>query len=148
MLLAPPGVPRPWGAGVLCAAPNGRELLLAAGPVSPLSRAEAQERGLPGNVEVLTLSLPCGRCALSPSCTGTFCGAHGQSPSISHRPPAEVWGPEAPLCCPQLGFLGPWAPGVYPEIVLIPVIPVTYAAFRLCLLLSSPGREGEGEGRG
>lgn len=43
----------------------------------------------------------------------------------------------------ESGCLGPWAPGVYPEIVLIPLIPVIYAASWLCLRPSSPGRGGK-----
>lgn len=46
----------------------------------------------------------------------------------------------------ESGCLGPSAPGVYPEIALILLIPMIYTASRICLLPSSPGKGGEGRG--
>ena len=47
----------------------------------------------------------------------------------------------------ESGCLGPWAPGVYPEIVLIPVIPVIYTPLgSVCCLPLLEERAGEGRG--
>lgn len=163
------GLPRAWGAGNLCAAPNRKGTPRGSGSSpSPPSPAEVQEFGFLGKVGVLTLSNLVGAVlSASPDpdpvvelvgCPPAQTTGRQQGPGDPRPLPAvPSWPPGAQVrlltgrVCSrgasgsESGCLGPWAPGVYPEIVLIPVIPVIYAASRLCLLPSSPGGEG---GRG